>query len=556
MILVESTRMAALKNRSLQIKRPDGSTQVITIESPVFRIGRAEDNDLTLVDAERSVSRWHANLVIDQDGTAILTDLKSANGTRVNGQSIETSVNLSPNDLIAIGGFRITYREESTDDPFVIESAEIGVQELQRDPQLLSLSGGEPLQPNVEVRGLELLYEVGMTLARAHSVEGVSAAAVELVFKIKPVHRATVMLWNDETGSFEDAAVHFRGGGKNAAGTVAYDPRTLVLSRTILNRVRQANRPLLIRDAKAEASLSSSASIFRAGIQAAFCAPLSSQGRFLGVLYADNLAEPDAFSDLDFRLFTAIAAQTGLAMGNAIASKELLRREVQRQSLKAYLPAQVAELILASDGSIDLSGTLQNITVLFADIRGFTRMSESMDAREVVQMLNELFTAMSEVILKAGGTVDKFIGDCIMALFGAPLSSPLSADDALAAAVRMQETAQRLNATRAADGLRQMPIGIGLHTGTAVVGNIGSRDRVQYTAIGDTVNVASRLVSRAEPDEILISEAFRNALSSADHSDLIGEVELKGRQKKLHVYSVRWTEIVEIEGGRAVRQNA
>jgi adenylate cyclase len=539
-----------VKSRSLQIQRPDGSTQVIAIEKPVIKIGRAESNDVTLVDPDRSVSRWHATITSEADGPATLSDLKSANGTVVNGRPITGSVTLAANDAIVIGRFRIVFREESTNVPFVIQTAAIGLQELQRDPQLLSLSGANDVASPAEVRSLELLYEVGMTLARSQSIEDVTGTAVGLVFKIEQVHRATVMLWNEERASFEHAALHFRGGRKEEAGAVAYDPRTLVFSRTILNKVKQENRPLLIRDAKAEAMLSSAVSIVHAGIQAAFCSPLSCQGRFLGVLYADNLAQPDAFSETDFRTFTAIAAQTGLALGNVIASKELLRREIQRQALKAYLPPQVAELILASDGSINLSGTVQEITVLFADIRGFTRMSESMDAREVVQMLNELFTAMTQVIFTSGGTVDKFIGDCIMALFGAPLASPNSADHALAAAVAMQRTARSLNASRAALGLKEMPIGIGLHTGPAVVGNIGSVERVQYTAIGDTVNVASRLVNRAEAHQIIVSEAFRQALTKADELDLIGEAELKGRQNKLNIYSVRWNEI-PAEGGES-----
>ncbi len=320
-----------------------------------------------------------------------------------------------------------------------------------------------------------------------------------------------------------------------------YNPRKLVMSRTILNKVRQENRPLLIRDTE-ESTLSSALSIVRAGIQAAFCSPLSCQGRFLGVLYADNLAQPDAFSDTDFRTFTAIAAQTGLALGNAIANKELVRREIQRQALKAYLPPQVAELILASDGAIDLCGTMQEITVLFADIRGFTSMSEQMDAREVVQMLNELFTVMSDIIFRCQGTVDKFIGDCIMALFGAPLQSERSADDALSAAIQMQHATRAINASRSALGLKELHIGIGLHSGPAVVGNIGSAERVQYTAIGDTVNVASRLVSQAAPDQIIASENFRQALSDKDQLHLIGETELKGRQTKLNIYSVSWQE--------------
>jgi adenylate cyclase len=352
------------------------------------------------------------------------------------------------------------------------------------------------------------------------------------------VSRAAVLLWNEEAGSFDDSQIHLRGGNSPQEWSGPYDPRTLVMSRTILNRVRQENRPMLIRDAKADAALSSAASVVRAGIQAAFCSPVFCQDRLLAVLYADNLVRPDAFTPTDFRTFTAIAAQAGLALGNAIANKELIRREVQRQALKAYLPPQVAELILASDQGATISGSVQEVTVLFADIRDFTRMSESMDAREVVGILNEFFTEMSAVIFRFGGTVDKFIGDCIMALFGAPLHYGDSADRALAAAVEMQRSAKRLKPNDS-DGTR-LNIGIGLHTGSAVVGNIGSADRIQYTAIGDTVNVAARLVDRAEPGEILVSENCRKALSAAGQLRLLGETELKGRRQKLNIYSAHW----------------
>ena len=527
--------------RSLLVQRTDGSSQVIPVDKPVIRIGRAPDNDVVLIDDARSVSRWHANVTTGPDSPVTLYDLKSANGVQVNGRPVTGSAILKPNDTMDVGHFRIIYREESTSLPVSIKAGVVDLQKLQRNPNLLSFERGHESLSGKEVRSLELLYEVGLTLAGAQSPEEVTTSAVDLLFKIEQVHRATSILWNEEAKSFADTTLRFRGGDRVHASADPYDPRALVMSRTILDKVRQDDRPLLIRDTKAEANLNSAASIVRAGIQAALCAPLNSQGRFLGILYADNLAEPDAFSDSDFRTFTAIAAQTGLALGNAITSRELLRREIQREALKLYLPPQIADLILASDGVMDLSGKLQEITVLFADIRGFTHMSERLDARELVQMLNELFTVLSEAIFKSNGTVDKFIGDAIMALFGAPLASEHSADDALMAAIRMQQAAAHLNTRRAEEGLEQLRLGIGLHTGPAVVGNIGSADRVQYTAIGDTVNVASRLVDLAAPHQIIASEKFREALSRKDKLRLVGETKLKGRQDKVKVYAINWT---------------
>jgi len=231
-------------------------------------------------------------------------------------------------------------------------------------------------------------------------------------------------------GVFGNPELHLRNAGQTNF-VPGPDPTNLVMSRTILNRVRQENRPLLIRDANSEEALNSAASIVRAGIQAAFCSPLTFKGRFLGILYADNLAQPDAFSEADFRTFSSIGAQTGLALANAMASQELLEREVERQALKRYLPPQVANLILASGGASRLNGELQPVTVLYADIRGFTTMSEHMDAREIVSMLREFFSVMSTAILECNGTLDKFIGDCTMALFGAPVQSEQAARDGL-----------------------------------------------------------------------------------------------------------------------------
>ena len=270
----------------------------------------------------------------------------------------------------------------------------------------------------------------------------------------------------------------------------SYDPKNLVLSKTILQKVRQENRPLHIRDARSHVDIGRSLSVLRAGIQAAFCSPLTFQGRFLGVLYADNLATPDAFSSDDFRIFTTIAAQTGLALASSITRGELLKREVEQAAMRLYLSPQVADLITAANGGVELGGVLQPVTVLFADIRNFTKISEHLDAREVVNFLNEFFTAMTEVILQAGGTLDKYIGDCVMALFGAPVPAADDSQRAVEAAINMQCEAARLNS--------QIQIGVGIHTGRAVVGNIGSAQRMQYTAIGDTVN--ARLVHYASPD--------------------------------------------------------
>jgi len=521
-----------MAQRSFLIYRPDGSSAPCPLSLPLIRIGRGEDNEIILEDPTRSISRFHAQLMLDPDGRSILTDLRSSNGTFVNEQILNGPVALGQDDVVRIGPYRLVFRDHITAAPkpapplpaFQIEAAAVELDQLQDRPHLLTPSVSGTAASTPQFLALELLHEVGVRLARTVTPADVAETSLDLLFKIAGVQRATLMSWDDSQQAFLPADLYTAGGKKMTDVTPAsYDPRGLVLSQTILRKVRQENRPLHIRDARSHAEIGHSQSIIRAGIQAAFCSPLSFQGRFLGVLYADNLAAPDAFSQEDFRIFTTIAAQTGLALASAITRGQLLQREVEQAAMRLYLSPQVTDLISASGGGVELGGVLQPVTVLFADIRNFTQLSEQMDAREVVLMLNEFFTAMTQVIIDAGGTLDKYIGDCVMALFGAPLPAADDLDRAVQAAINMQRAST-------------IPIGVGLHTGPAVIGNIGSTQRMQYTAIGDTVNVAARLVSLAAPGQIIVSEEVRN--QAEGFFEPLGEVELKGRQRKMNVFSL------------------
>ncbi len=531
--------------RSFLIYHHDGSNIVVQCTLPLIRIGRGDDNEIVLEDSSRSISRFHAQLETDSNGQAILTDLKSANGTFVNEQIVDSPVALAQDDVVRIGPYRLIFRDTYVAPPkekpqplpsFEIETSQFDLNDLQASSRLMEPSPTQTVPSSPQLRALELLHEVGVRLARTVTAADVTETAVDLLFRIAGVQRATLMSWDDAQQAFRPAELHGRGGKRMNDAPPSIDPRSLVLSKTILRKVREDNRPLHIRDARHYAEMGLSQSILRAGIQAAFCSPLTFQGRFLGVLYADNLTAPDAFSSDDFRIFTTIAAQTGLALASSITRGELLKREVEQAAMRLYLSPQVADLITEMNGGVELGGVLQPVTVLFADIRDFTKISEHLDAREVVLLLNEFFTSMTGVILDAGGTLDKYIGDCVMALFGAPVPAADDAQRAVQAAINMQREAARLN--------NQIQIGVGIHTGRAVVGNIGSAQRMQYTAIGDTVNVAARLVHIAAPGQIIVSEDIRNLASG--FFEPLGEVELKGRQQKMTIYSLQWG-IIELK---------
>jgi adenylate cyclase len=215
------------------------------------------------------------------------------------------------------------------------------------------------------------------------------------------------------------------------------------------------------------------------------------------------------------------------------------REKRQLRSLfKRYVNDQVIEKIMQSTQGLVLAGERKPVTVLFADIRGFTSRSEKAPAEVVVNDLNDYFTAMVAVIQGRGGMVDKFIGDGIMAIFGAPIDDPDSARHALEAARDMVSALSEVNRSLAARGSEPISIGIGLHSGEALLGNIGSAQKMEYTAIGDVVNVASRIegLTREHNAEILVSGETLQAAGEGISAQFIGREFLKGRDQPIEIY--------------------
>jgi adenylate cyclase len=222
-------------------------------------------------------------------------------------------------------------------------------------------------------------------------------------------------------------------------------------------------------------------------------------------------------------------------MGDALEQKHKIQ-----QAFGRYVDDYVLNQLLENNAEEKQSGIEREVTILFVDIRQFTRLSEGMNANDVVGLLNECFQLISDLILEAGGTLDKFIGDSVMAYFGAPLPQADHALRAVTAAIEIARAVERRNAQLAAAGDGGVPIaiGVGIHTGVVVVGNIGSDRRSDFTAVGDAVNVAHRLEKLARPGEILVSEAVQRQARGAARLRFEGERQLSGREEPVHVYSV------------------
>ena len=550
----------------LVIERPGQEQQVFELpqDRPVY-VGRAESNDLVL--RETSVSRRHAMLGPSLEGNWMVRDLGSANGIFLNGKNVKESP-LKDSDVLNIGEYSLRY--ESMESQILLTQAAAKlparltmVMSLKDVNSALNLGKPDaaaaaaapapipraaPMTPGAERSQLEsrlkavehenrlfeLLYQVSRALGDLQTVEEVVNSVLELVLKVEGVERGYAML-SDEKGGFQPAVIRYR---KELGPDSGRLPQ-MILSQAIIKQVTQGGVPLLVQDVRMDPRLASSKSIALGGMQSAMCAPLKSGDKLYGLLYVDNLVKRGMFSQEDLNVFSVIATQAGLAVDRVRGREEMAKQLQQRNALERFLPPGVAQKIANDAGNIQLGGETQALTVMFADIRGFTSMAEKMTPEETVEILNEFFNAMSDRIFAHEGTLDKFLGDGLMCLFGAPFSKGTDAINAVRTAVEMQQTLQMLNK----DFEKPLLMGIGINTGRAVVGYMGATRRMDYTAIGDVVNVASRLCAAATPNQILISAATQAEIGSELPTRKLDPVKVKGKTEPIEVFEVLWEEV-------------
>ena len=314
----------------------------------------------------------------------------------------------------------------------------------------------------------------------------------------------------------------------------------LTISRTITQKVMREKVALLSQDAKTDAQFSGADSIVSQGVRSTICAPLITESNVHGVLYADRLDPFASFTPDHLEMISAVAAQTAVTVETVKAHKRLAREEVARANYSRFMPEYVVKQLLENPDSFRLGGVNQVVTVLFADIRGFTAFSEKEKPEKVVGLLNRYFSVMTDIIFEHGGTLDKYIGDGLMAIFGAPTATEEDALNAVKAAVTMQKRLAQLNTELTSEGYGLISVGIGLHTGEATIGYIGSNKRSEYTAIGDTVNLASRLESSAVGGQILMSEATAAASGNLVPVNTLEPMTVKNRVQPVNVLEVRW----------------
>jgi adenylate cyclase len=575
-------------SRNIKITEPNGRVWEAELEEgKVYSVGRAKENDIVLND--RRASRKHAQVGGDNTGFRIIDGyiekgklVRSVNHVFVNGSPIFEKV-LSSGDVIVIGESRLEYFEDAPtevthepqpeltpdtteqtadqeagplveeaetvdydDKPLGHTQVEISANEIIGRHSHLSIETAVATAEEIKdlrrkAKILELLYEMSKSLGTVFDVKEIFARATDLIFRGTPADRVVALL-ADET---QDGKIRPNDlvsvGVKTRDGKLEKLTENLTISRTITQKVMREKVALLSQDAKTDAQFSGADSIVSQGVRSTICAPLITASDVHGVLYADRLDPFAAFSPDHLELISAVAAQTAMTVETVKAHKRLAREEVARANYSRFMPEYVVKQLLDNPNSFRLGGVNQTITVLFADIRGFTAISEHEKPEKVVGLLNRYFSAMSEIIFDHGGTLDKYIGDGLMALFGAPSTSPADAMNAVKAAVAMQKRLGVLNQELQAAGYGKVAMGIGLHTGVATIGYIGTEKRSEYTAIGDTVNLASRLESNAAGGQILMSEATATASGNLIPVNPRDPLTVKNRVQPVNVFEVKWS---------------
>ena len=303
------------------------------------------------------------------------------------------------------------------------------------------------------------------------------------------------------------------------------------ISRSVLERVLDARSGVLICQ-----EISPLDSLVMMDVHSTICVPLWTAERIVGLLSLDSITPGRVFTDDQLEVMIAIAHQAAIGIQRLQLDQEVQRQRRIRDYLSKYIDERVMAEIEGAGASVDpLAARKQEVTILFADIVSFTKLSEGLDPSVLADFVREYLSAMTEIVFAHGGTIDKYMGDCLMALFGAPISRADDAARAVRAALDLRERAAQFTVPGSSERLH---IRIGINTGPVVVGNLGSRQRTEYSALGDAVNVASRLESLARPDEICIDQRTAEATGGLFRFEEVGPVEVKNRSQPVMVLKV------------------
>jgi len=531
----------------MQLASPGGSPVFDLAPDRPLVLGRSAACDLPLY--EGTISRRHAEVRVGQDDQIQVRDLGSTNGTFINGHRLTGPMIARPGDVVTFGQvpfhLRAVGEEGSTPGTTPVDSGALPApEEIRRSlpveeglsRHLTATESSENLLDLVsesfqerQARRLSLLLEISKELSGQPEVNRLLEKVVTITFQLMNVDRVAVLIREEDDSELTTRVARRRDGAP-------WDGRGV--PRSIAHRAVSERVALLTDNAPTDERFGGE-SILLHRVQSALAAPLvTGEGRASGLLYVDNQTSPRAFGDEDLEFLTAFASIAAVALENSRLLERTRREAVVLSNFQRYFAPDLARQIAAQEGEVSPGGDKRHVVILFSDVRGFTALSEGMRPDEIATLLNEYFDEMVEIVFEHGGMLDKFIGDAVMAVWGAPITRIDDPDQAMAAALEMQRSLTELNRAWQVQGRPPLSVGIGLHSGEVFAGNIGSNQRLEYTVIGDAVNTASRLCAQAGAREILLSETFYRELRHPPPAEVLDSLKLKGKAATMTVYRV------------------
>ncbi len=498
-------------------------------------IGRHPDNTIQILD--RIISKEHAQIQRAADGRYLLRDLRSLNGTFMRGERVADHY-LSDGDEFTMGSTRIVFVDKpKADDVLQRVTIAPGLTESHIRGRIQANTGDfMPERQIADEKNLRRDYErlrIGHELARAVGSEldldKLLPKILDKAFELVGADRGVILLEDPVSKEMKPSFVKTRSGKS--------DPN-IVLSKTVMSEVMNNKAAVLSSDATMDARFSGAHSIIMQGIRSTMTLPLLHAGELLGIMHLDSLFTSNAFTEKDLQVCTGMAAQAAISIQNARLASRIEKEAQTRAQISRLIPPSVVEQVLKGELVIEKGGRASEVTMLFSDIRGFTTMSDGRPPQEIVNTLNEYFEVMVDILFQFSGTLDKFVGDEIIGLFGAPIPIEDAPFKAVACALAMYQALEEFNRTRAAENQPPLRIGVGINTGNVITGSIGSTRALQYTAIGDAMNVASRLVNVAGSGDIIISEDTYRHLTGRIECKQLPPVKVKGKAEELKVYKV------------------
>ncbi len=532
--------------RLVIVQQTPGADPVrISLEKEVV-IGRESDCRVILLDD--LVSRHHARVLVHQ-GRVVVKDLGSTNGTTVAGVHVKEQV-LRTGQSFTVGRTVFTVREEDLTgemravseapkaQPGIVltEAQEGSVYETRSSdaPDRSREAATQPLtleQMAILSQRLAAMNRIGTALASILEVETLLAEVVAQVFGLFPRADRCCILMEGKDGEIRPAQTKVR--GRADAGA------EIRISRTVLGLNRDERKAVLSFDTATDQRLSAAVSIVASGIRSIMSVPIFSKDDFYGILYLDTGDIGAPFSSDDLELLTTFAGQVAIFVKNARLVGQIQKETELRTNLGRYLSPSVVTEIARGNLVPSLGGETREGTCLFSDVVGFTRVCRALSAAEVVSLLNRFFRDQVDAVFRFEGTVDKFGGDAMLCVWGAPVAMKDHAGPAVSAALDMQNRLFGFNLDLEATGSPvRIHMGIGLNSGNFIAGNVGSERRLEYTVIGDTVNLAQRVEEKATGGMVLVSDATRGFLRGARASRL-QPTSIRGAQGDVIVHSVR-----------------